>query len=85
MSFAATVRMDASVPYIDRLTDRPLSPIKTPHNLHNTKHLPPQVITTRTYADRLQTIANVREAGISGNCVFFFMSCHVCVCLVLFV
>lgn len=26
---------------------------------------PAQVITTRTYEDRLQTIANVRDAGIS--------------------
>ncbi|EJD55456.1 biotin synthase, BioB [Auricularia subglabra TFB-10046 SS5] len=34
------------------------------HNLDTSREFYPQVITTRTYDDRLQTIANVRDAGI---------------------
>lgn len=35
------------------------------HNLDTSREYYPKVITTRTYDDRLQTIANVRDAGIS--------------------
>jgi len=35
------------------------------HNLDTSPEYYPKVITTRTYEDRLQTIKNVREAGIS--------------------
>lgn len=35
------------------------------HNLDTSREYYPSVVTTRTYDDRLQTIANVREAGIS--------------------
>jgi len=38
------------------------------HNLDTSPEHYPKVITTRTYEDRLQTIANVREAGISVCC-----------------
>ncbi len=38
------------------------------HNLDTSPEHYPNVITTRTYEDRLQTIANVREAGISVCC-----------------
>lgn len=35
------------------------------HNLDTSRDFYPSVVTTRTYDDRLQTIANVRDAGIS--------------------
>lgn len=38
------------------------------HNLDTSPEHYPNVTTTRTYEDRLQTIANVREAGISVCC-----------------
>ncbi|KAG5180716.1 hypothetical protein JKP88DRAFT_258086 [Tribonema minus] len=38
------------------------------HNLDTSREHYAKVITTRTYDDRLQTIANVREAGISVCC-----------------
>ena len=38
------------------------------HNLDTSPEHYPNVISTRTYEDRLQTIANVREAGISVCC-----------------
>jgi len=38
------------------------------HNLDTSREHYPKVITTRTYDDRLQTIANVRNAGISVCC-----------------
>eukprot|EP01062_Namystynia_karyoxenos_P009133 TRINITY_DN13224_c0_g1_i1.p1 TRINITY_DN13224_c0_g1~~TRINITY_DN13224_c0_g1_i1.p1 ORF type:complete len:426 (+),score=160.47 TRINITY_DN13224_c0_g1_i1:81-1280(+) len=38
------------------------------HNLDTSPEHYPSVITTRTYADRLETLANVREAGISVCC-----------------
>lgn len=38
------------------------------HNLDTSREFYPSVITTRTYEDRLNTIANVREAGISVCC-----------------
>merc|ERR1711862_799861 len=38
------------------------------HNLDTSPEHYPNVITTRTYEDRLETIANVREAGISVCC-----------------
>ena len=38
------------------------------HNLDTSPEHYPNVITTRTYEDRLQTIANVRDAGISVCC-----------------
>ena len=38
------------------------------HNLDTSPEHYPNVVTTRTYDDRLQTIANVREAGISVCC-----------------
>jgi len=38
------------------------------HNLDTSPEHYPKVITTRTYEDRLQTVANVREAGISVCC-----------------
>ncbi len=38
------------------------------HNLDTSREFYPSVITTRTYEDRLQTIANVRDAGISLCC-----------------
>jgi biotin synthase len=38
------------------------------HNLDTSPEHYPKVITTRTYEDRLETIANVREAGISVCC-----------------
>lgn len=38
------------------------------HNLDTSPEHYPKVITTRTYEDRLNTIANVREAGISVCC-----------------
>jgi biotin synthase len=38
------------------------------HNLDTSREHYPKVISTRTYDERLQTIANVREAGISVCC-----------------
>ena len=38
------------------------------HNLDTSPEHYPNVITTRTYEDRLNTIANVRDAGISVCC-----------------
>jgi biotin synthase len=38
------------------------------HNLDTSPENYPNVITTRTYQDRLETIANVRDAGISVCC-----------------
>ena len=38
------------------------------HNLDTSREHYPKVISTRTYDDRLQTIANVRKAGISVCC-----------------
>eukprot|EP00522_Entomoneis_paludosa_P007982 CAMPEP_0172449556 /NCGR_PEP_ID=MMETSP1065-20121228/8236_1 /TAXON_ID=265537 /ORGANISM="Amphiprora paludosa, Strain CCMP125" /LENGTH=431 /DNA_ID=CAMNT_0013201255 /DNA_START=40 /DNA_END=1335 /DNA_ORIENTATION=+ len=38
------------------------------HNLDTSPEHYPKVTTTRTYEDRLQTIANVRDAGISVCC-----------------
>jgi len=38
------------------------------HNLDTSREHYPKVISTRTYDDRLQTIANVRNAGISVCC-----------------
>mmetsp|Transcript_69217 Transcript_69217/g.150624 ORF Transcript_69217/g.150624 Transcript_69217/m.150624 type:complete len:397 (+) Transcript_69217:45-1235(+) len=38
------------------------------HNLDTSPEHYPNVVTTRTYADRLETLANVREAGISVCC-----------------
>jgi biotin synthase len=38
------------------------------HNLDTSPEHYPKVITTRSYEDRLETIANVREAGISVCC-----------------
>lgn len=35
------------------------------HNLDTSAEYYPKVITTRTYADRLETLANVRDAGIN--------------------
>ena len=38
------------------------------HNLDTSREYYPHVITTRTYDDRLNTIENVRNAGISVCC-----------------
>lgn len=38
------------------------------HNLDTSPEHYPNVVSTRTYADRLETLANVREAGISVCC-----------------
>ncbi|CAM9507388.1 unnamed protein product [Ectocarpus sp. 4 AP-2014] len=38
------------------------------HNLDTSREFYPSVITTRSYEDRLETISNVREAGISVCC-----------------
>lgn len=38
------------------------------HNLDTSREYYPEVITTRSYEDRLETIANVRKAGISVCC-----------------
>lgn len=38
------------------------------HNLDTSREFYPEVITTRSYDDRLQTIKNVREAGINVCC-----------------
>jgi len=38
------------------------------HNLDTSREYYPQVISTRSYDDRLETIANVRKAGISVCC-----------------
>lgn len=38
------------------------------HNLDTSESFYSKIITTRTYADRLRTLANVREAGISVCC-----------------
>uniref|UniRef100_A0A7S2ZKB4 biotin synthase n=1 Tax=Rhodosorus marinus TaxID=101924 RepID=A0A7S2ZKB4_9RHOD len=38
------------------------------HNLDTSREFYPKVITTRNYDDRLQTLQNVREAGISVCC-----------------
>lgn len=38
------------------------------HNLDTSKEFYPQVITSRVYEDRLETLENVREAGISVCC-----------------
>ncbi len=38
------------------------------HNLDTSPEFYPSIISTRTYEDRLQTIANVRDAGISLCC-----------------
>ena len=38
------------------------------HNLDTSREHYPKVITTRTYDDRLETIKNVREAGLSVCC-----------------
>lgn len=38
------------------------------HNLDTSREHYPKIITTRTYDDRLQTIENVRKAGISVCC-----------------
>ena len=38
------------------------------HNLDTSPEHYPNVITTRSYEDRLQTIANVRDAGIQVCC-----------------
>lgn len=38
------------------------------HNLDTSKEFYPQVITSRQYEDRLKTLENVREAGISVCC-----------------
>lgn len=35
------------------------------HNLDTSREYYPKIITTRTYDERLETISNVREAGIS--------------------
>ena len=35
------------------------------HNLDTSREYYPKIITTRTYDDRLETIENVRQAGIS--------------------
>ena len=34
------------------------------HNIDTSEEFYPQVITTRTFADRLETLANVRDAGM---------------------
>lgn len=34
------------------------------HNIDTSEEFYPQIITTRTFADRLETLANVREAGV---------------------
>ena len=38
------------------------------HNLDTSEEFYPQVITTRTYGDRLETLANVRAAGLKVCC-----------------
>ena len=38
------------------------------HNLDTSPEHYPNIVSTRTYADRLETLANVREAGISVCC-----------------
>jgi biotin synthase len=38
------------------------------HNLDTSPEFYPQIITTRTYEDRLETLANVRDAGMSVCC-----------------
>jgi biotin synthase len=38
------------------------------HNLDTSEHYYPQVVSTRTYQDRLDTLAAVREAGINVCC-----------------
>jgi len=38
------------------------------HNLDTSPEHYPNIVTTRSYADRLETLANVREAGISVCC-----------------
>lgn len=38
------------------------------HNLDTSEDFYPQIITTRTYQDRLDTLANVREAGMNVCC-----------------
>ncbi len=50
----------------DALADAGLSAYN--HNLDTSREFYPQIITTRTYDDRLQTIARVRRAGITVCC-----------------
>ncbi len=38
------------------------------HNIDTSEEYYPKVVTTRTYADRLETLANVRDAGIKVCC-----------------
>jgi biotin synthase len=38
------------------------------HNLDTSEEYYPQVVSTRTYADRLETLGNVRDAGIKVCC-----------------
>ncbi|HEY4136117.1 MAG TPA: biotin synthase BioB [Alphaproteobacteria bacterium] len=38
------------------------------HNLDTSEEYYPQIVTTRTYGDRLDTLANVRDAGIKVCC-----------------
>ena len=35
------------------------------HNLDSSREFYPSIVSTRTYDDRLETVANVRAAGIS--------------------
>jgi biotin synthase len=58
--------LDTSPEYYPKVRPLPSCPFSLPP--HASRLLPPfrpQVITTRSYEDRLQTIANVRDAGIS--------------------
>lgn len=47
------------------------------HNLDTSREYYPNIITTRSYDERLETLQHVREAGISicsGNAFFFSFS-----------
>ena len=48
------------------------------HNLDTSREYYPNIITTRSYDDRLQTLQHVREAGISicSGYLFFYICWH---------
>ena len=48
------------------------------HNLDTSREYYPNIITTRSYDDRLQTLQHVREAGISicSGDLFFYICWH---------
>lgn len=49
------------------------------HNLDTSREYYPNIITTRTYDERLQTLEYVRDAGInvcSGDCILYSVQIH---------